>query len=50
MILYSSVVMLWFIALYNSAMLKGNILYIGILFGVAEVIGIVFGERLVNHF
>lgn len=41
---------IYYVTLYNSALLDGNILVIGITFGVSELIGILFGERIMNWF
>ena len=37
---------LYFIALFNSSLLDGNILIIGMFFGVSEIVGVLIGERM----
>ena len=41
---------LYYIALFNSAQLSGNILAISISFSVSELIGMIFGERIMVWF
>jgi predicted MFS family arabinose efflux permease len=43
---FTCVANLYYLALFNSATLHGNILLIGASFGTSELIGILFGERL----
>lgn len=50
MVMFACGFLIYYIALYNSITLKGNILYIGILFGLAEVVGIFFSERVIALF
>jgi len=47
MMLFICFLNLYFIGLYNSAKLNGNILIIAMFFGFSEIIGIFIGEYLV---
>jgi hypothetical protein len=41
---------MYYLGLFNSSELQGNIFTIGILFGISEVLGILIGEPIVHHF
>jgi hypothetical protein len=47
-LLFISVFNIYFLAIFNSSQVQGNIFTIGILFGLSEALGIMFGERLIN--
>lgn len=47
---FTCIINMYFIALYNSSLLNGNILIIGIFFSCSEMTGIIFGERLMLWF
>ena len=49
-ILWGSLQIIYFLALYNSAELKGNVLTLGIMFGLSECLGIIGGERCLQLF
>lgn len=46
LVLFIAILNLYFIALYNSTVLDGNILVIGMFFGFSEIVGVFVGERL----
>lgn len=48
--MFACAFLIYFVALYNVPKLNGNILYIGCLFGLAEILGIFFSERVVKLF
>jgi hypothetical protein len=39
---------IYFLAIFNSSQVQGNIFTIGILFGLSEALGIMFGERVIQ--
>ncbi len=42
--------MIYFLALFNSTELKGDVLTLGIMFGLSECLGIIGGERCLKLF
>ena len=49
-IMFVSMFNVYFLALFNYATIKGDIFTVGILFGTAEFLGILFGEPAMHHF
>lgn len=48
LLLFAADINMYFFVLYNSSQLKGNPIQIVMLFGLAEVLGIIFGERFIH--
>ena len=48
-IMFISVFNIYFLALFNYSSVKGDIFTIGILFGCAEFLGILFGEPVIHY-
>lgn len=49
-IMFVCVFNLYYLALLNFATVKGDMFTVGILFGLAEFMGILFGEPAMHHF
>jgi hypothetical protein len=49
-IMYSCMICIYFLTMYNYATFEGDLFNIGMLFGVAEVFGILVGEKAVQGF
>ena len=47
---FTSITVIYILVLFNSASLNGNILVIGMFFGLSEVVGILFGEQVMKWF
>ena len=41
---------IYYLALFNYSQIKGDIFTVGIVFGLAEFLGILIGEPAANHF
>ena len=48
--MFVSTSLIFFLAMFNYATLKGDAFTIGILFGAAELLGTLFGEPIIQKF
>ena len=49
-LLWGSMCTMYYLALYNSAELRGNVLTLGLMFGISECLGVILGERFLKFF